>query len=86
MLAALRSEELRRLVTHIDAAVNGEAVRAGGCCAPPRSWPRSDATELDARTRCSACQALEAAMQLPRFREFADHVLEVLRSGSAAGK
>ena len=76
VLAALRSEELRRLVRLIDAAPDGEAVRA---LRHSRAFARKRRYAHAPR----AAQALEAAMQQPRFAAFADTVLAALRGGAA---
>ncbi len=97
MLAALRSDELRALVRHIDAAADGEAVRLRAhvslafvrvctllCTALARTQALHALTAV-APTCCLAMrhQALEAAMQQPRFREFADRVLDALHPRAA---
>jgi hypothetical protein len=93
VLAALCSPELCALVRHIDAAADGEAVRArkqrtcnGDARARARVVPRVRCClrlalrpPLTRPRTCTTPQALEAAMQQPRFRAFADSVLDALR-------
>lgn len=70
MRAALRSEELQRLVRHIDSAVDGEAVRA---------FPRALVLLQPLNPAPLFSQALVEAMGNPRFVTFADSVLSALK-------